>query len=308
MSRVLSPDELARLDTAYRAEQATTQAAVGLAVLRLWGGLDAVEIAERNNRSVEAFLAQATSFILGGFRRSRQQAIPFYDAIRQGQIGSTFAQPIIPEPSEEQLRTSLFVTGIIGARKRLDKVAAEPPQDRSPAPVTEGDIGLGDPLIKRQRELLAAGRQAEIRDALSKAGNAAVGASIRHAGNGGREQIRATTQADVRTTGYVRVTAAAPCYFCAMLASRGAVFKEDSFDSSDIRFEGPGNAKVHDSCQCGFRPVYTRNESEWPEFNQRMHGLWESGQMEGDMDTLVAWRRLYEGRQDGPRRAGKPRF
>jgi hypothetical protein len=304
----LSPDELARLDTAYRAQQATTQAAVGLAVLRLWGGLDAVEIAERNARAVENFINQSTAIILGGFRRTREQAVPFYDAVRLAQVGSTISQPRIPEPSEEQIKTSLYVTGIVGARHRLDKVAAAPPEARARGPITEEDVDLGEPLIARQRELLAAGRQAEIREALSKAGNSAVGAAVRHAGNGGREQIRETVKVDVRATGYARITAAAPCYFCAMLASRGAIYKEDSFAASDARFEGPGNAKVHDSCQCGMRPVYTKNESEWPEFNQAMHSLWESGDMEGDMDTLLAWRRLYEGRQDGTIQKRKPRY
>jgi hypothetical protein len=99
------------------------------------------------------------------------------------------------------------------------------------------------------------------------------GAAIRQAANGGREVTKQAVKRDRIAIGWARVTDAAPCYYCALLASRGAVYKENSFAASDQRFkanpDGSGLnpemyndvAKVHDNCRCMLRPVYFKYQA-----------------------------------------------
>lgn len=88
-------------------------------------------------------------------------------------------------------------------------------------------------------------------------------AAVRHAQAGGRQTIFDNAARDEVALGWVRVTRAKPCFFCAALASRGLqyrTYKEGSFDMSDARFTGDGNAKVHDKCGCSLKPVYADND------------------------------------------------
>jgi len=88
-------------------------------------------------------------------------------------------------------------------------------------------------------------------------------AAVRHAQAGGRQTVFDNAARDDVALGWVRVTRAKPCFFCAALASRGLqyrTYKEGSFDMSDARFTGDGNAKVHDKCGCSLKPVWTNND------------------------------------------------
>jgi hypothetical protein len=290
---MLSPAELAKLDEAFRKAQARVLAGVGSSVFLLHKAMDLEDLTEAESDVVESFLTRATALIEGGARRTASNADAFYDVVRRGQ-GIPGTAPIKPlDPVDvARIRTSLFVTGVVGARKRVQQIPGGPTLLRPPA----DPEGPGVPQVDRQLQLLSDGRELRIREALESSGMAAAGAAIRHTGNAGREQIKGRVAIDPKATGYARVTRANPCYFCAMLASRGAVYTRDAFDESDARFEGPGTAKVHDNCQCAMRPMFTRSESEWPEFNQKMHELWESGEMDGGVSVAIAWRRLYEGR------------
>lgn len=77
--------------------------------------------------------------------------------------------------------------------------------------------------------------------------------------DGGRAVVQRAVELDDEAIGWARVLNVNPCSFCALLASRGAAYKKDSFKNSDPRFlDGliKGVAKVHDGCRCGMRPVY----------------------------------------------------
>lgn len=125
-------------------------------------------------------------------------------------------------------------------------------------------------------------------EAMRKAFTQAVGAASRYVLNGGREYIAQSILKNPRSQGYVRVTDGRPCYFCAMLASRGAVYKEQSFDLSDARFAGGGDAKVHDHCTCQIASVYQRDEP-MTERQQEWDALWRSSG-----GTLNDFRRAYD--------------
>lgn len=107
---------------------------------------------------------------------------------------------------------------------------------------------------------------------------------------------------DRRTAlGWIRKTDSDPCSFCALLASRGPVYLDDSFEASDLRFHGPGNAKVHDHCGCSLEPIYNRKTDIDPRVKE-WDALWR--QVSGgksNAEALNEFRRHFEGREDGRR-------
>lgn len=123
--------------------------------------------------------------------------------------------------------------------------------------------------------------------------NAITGAAARHTLNGGREIIDSAFLADIRAVGYYRTEDSDPCYFCAALMSRGTVYKEDSFDDSDARYFGPGDAKVHDHCGGGLAPVYS--DDPFPGGTAEYGQLWKQFKYENKgPDDLEAWRKWLD--------------
>lgn len=126
-----------------------------------------------------------------------------------------------------------------------------------------------------------------------------LGTASRIALDGGRMTTFETVKADPVAIGWYRVTDGDPCYFCALLASRGVVEKstmylsEHSFDASNGRFDGPGLAKVHNSCGCSMAPSFSRDQ-ELPEVNRRAAEVYQN---RGDGDALNAFRRAWESRE-----------
>jgi hypothetical protein len=115
------------------------------------------------------------------------------------------------------LRTSMLVTG--------------PAQIRS-------KLSAGAPLVQ----------------VMSDAEASAAAAAMRHTVNAGRDTILDTVNNDRRAHGWQRVTSANPCSFCALLATRGAVY----------RSEGRGSFPSHDACLCAAQPVYNADEPPAP--------------------------------------------
>jgi len=66
----------------------------------------------------------------------------------------------------------------------------------------------------------------------------------------GRDTITGAVMADRKARGWARVTEPGACYFCAMLASRGAVY----------RTEQTAQFRAHDHCHCHPEPVFTAYE------------------------------------------------
>lgn len=121
-------------------------------------------------------------------------------------------------------------------------------------------------------------------------------AVVRHVQTGGRQTIHDVTQQDRVALGWVRVTREDPCFFCAMLASRGIHYRpygEGAFDDTNARFSGEGDAKVHDKCGCSLKPVFSREDDPVLERNQTYVDLWERWGAGGG-DAALRFRRGYE--------------
>lgn len=119
--------------------------------------------------------------------------------------------------------------------------------------------------------------------AMQNALTQALGASSRLALGGGRDTILGV--GDRHLVGYARTTSGKPCHFCALLASRGAVYSRNTagFDA-------------HDGCHCQPEPVYSDGNGEYqnPGRADEFRKLYdESTAGLGSADSLTAFRRAY---------------
>jgi hypothetical protein len=71
------------------------------------------------------------------------------------------------------------------------------------------------------------------------------GETTRHVLNAGRKTVEASVMADRQAIGWRRVTSGSACEFCAMLASRGTVYKSETIDFS-----------AHRHCACFPEPSF----------------------------------------------------
>ncbi len=269
---------LAALDAAYRATQARTAIAVARILFDRWGQVQSDSLAATS----AVFLRDAVAAILLGQERAVGTADAYVAQVRRLQApgAAPYTLPTRKPPTAEQVRTSIEFQAISKTARELYRVEN--------VRTTETD----DPEADRESaDRSAEGRKRQLmEEAISRAASSAV----RYITTAGQEHVLAHIAADPVATGYARTTKPGCCYFCAMLASRGFVYKEDSFDESDARFQGPGEAKVHDSCGCGMRPSYSRSDPP-PERNADLEQLWidmKDLKMPGESD-VQAWRRIY---------------
>lgn len=113
-----------------------------------------------------------------------------------------------------------------------------------------------------------------------------LGAAARLVLAGGRDTVIESVAADPQVSRWQRVTSGDPCAFCAMLATRGAVFSADTAD-----FE------AHDHCSCSAEAAY--EGSQMPLTSQRLSSQWNdvTAGLSGD-DALNAFRVSLAGGKD----------
>lgn len=196
----------------------------------------------------------------------------YYQNFRKAERGGDgFSLPAMTELNLQALETSLRVTGEVALKKRI------------------AGLPLTDDIPKLTQQML-------IKQAIEDTSVDISGAATRHVMNGGRDEIQSLVAEDREALGYIRVTDGDPCYFCAMLASRGPVYDDESFDQSDPRFIGAGEHKVHDHCGCGTEPVYDR-KTKWPGKAKAAETAWIDLSRElGRVPTINDFRRRWEGR------------
>lgn len=116
--------------------------------------------------------------------------------------------------------------------------------------------------------------------------------------NTGRETTVEAVQEDRQARAWAREARPDCCAFCAMLASRGAVYKTENS-------AGGGQFKFHDNCHCQAVPVFGEYE---PTAHARQWAAdWLNlKRANGGTLSLNEWRRHIEGRptEDDPRLAG----
>lgn len=205
----------ALLTETHRLTQARIGAMTKQQLESVWPTLDLDHL----DASFPDWLAQVNGIVGAGHQISASTAGAYFTSFRQVELGAGTKpfRPVLASPVDsDALATSMRVTGPVAIKSA---------------------IGRGVDLLDAARIALAGSSDAGARHALS----------------GGRDTISQSVAADPRALGWARVASGNACAFCAMLASRGPVYSEDSVD-----FE------AHDKCDCSSEPVYS-DDQEWPE-------------------------------------------
>lgn len=323
----------ARLSERHRQTQNAIAAGFLARFFAVWGLLDPTRL--------DATAPRWISTVLPLLRAARQDsadaATDYYRRFRDLELPDADPVTIAPEyvggipdldDLVEQLRNVRNRPSVGDVRGVFDTVVEAPqPRDRLVKPRI--DWSAWDEAAEKSLRVTGVGGQKtrtgnglRWRDAQDAAVVDAVGAATRHVRQGGRQVLNDLIAADRTALGWVRVLGPAPCYFCAMLATRGIVYKgrvasrvrgpysQRSFARSDPRFQGPGTVKVHDHCACTLEPVYAET-TEWPDGARELAELWArvTDGLSG-RDAINAFRRALEAQRAGrapgqarPRRA-----
>lgn len=194
------------LTAAHRRAQLRIGVEVADLVARAWPLLDL----DRLDASLARWLAATAPLVLDARMRSARTAEAYLRAFSLAETGAQML--VVPaamtEAAREAVETSLRVSGPVGVKS-----------------------------------LMASG--VSLRHASSTSLTAVLGSSLRHALDGGRETVEASTAADPRTVGWRRIGDGSSCRFCRMLIGRGEVYSADT-----ARFAS------HDHCGCAAEPAY----------------------------------------------------
>jgi hypothetical protein len=225
-----------RLIETHRRDQAAIRAAFAAEFTIAGRILDA----DRLDASTPAWLSVAEELVRQSRAQSAERAASYYDAQRRAELGALdaldvapFTPGLSPDPDGAALRTSLLVTGPVTAKRLIGDGA--PPREATRAAVTRAE-----------------------------------GAGARHVLGGARDTITGATAADPVAIGWARVTDGHPCWFCAMLASRGPVYKSTA---SGLFKRGDERTKYHDGCGCEVVPVYSLLD-RGPDASAQFRTLW----------------------------------
>ena len=222
--------------------------------------------------TIEAWLNFVVSKIIGGSDAGARRAARYYDASRRIEVprGPAYAATASLGMVDEGVRQSLLVQGPYAVVNRTAKI------NRLDIPPAQAKILIGK------------AKQESIR--------AVAASTIRHTQAGGRQTIFENSKEDRVALGWIRVTRAKPCAFCAMLSSRGIQYRpftEDSFADSDTRFTGDGNAKVHDECGCSLKPVWTEHDPIL-ETSESFLDMWNEFSFGSGREAILNFRLGYD--------------
>lgn len=136
-------------------------------------------------------------------------------------------------------------------------------------------LSTGPILMKKG---LGSGRTAE--EVRQIAQTATTGAMQRHVLNGSRDTVKHLVYKDTRCNGWARVSAGSRvCFFCSMLVSRGAVYK-----NKQVASRGVDGDPYHDHCHCYAVAVFSNGRYPGDEVAAEMQDLWyaSTGDVSGD--------------------------
>lgn len=271
-------------------QEIASKTAAGLALL--WGLLQYDKLDE----TTPAWLHAVTLQVEPQFRASEEAAFQFVQ-------GTKWAIEPLSDPLKKvetvfpvrEFQLAMRATGP-ATIKRGTQAAFQPPQSDSEA------LFRGVPPEVQQQNL-----ERLANDLMAWGKLNSTGAAVSQTMNGGRGEVQQLVVIDARkrfknrqVTGWARFTEDSengPCYFCAVLASKGAFYlTSKAFDRSNAKFVGEGTAKVHDHCKCTLRPVY-RAEDKMDDRAKNFLSQWNEsgkGMNLGYKEQLKQFRRDYK--------------
>lgn len=236
----------------YRRIQALMAARMAQQVLQVWRDL-------MNPAKVDAVWPAVRAALIPIVQQGRQQSaelarVAYGDARRTAGIDGDGFHPQDPLPLLlNRLESSLDVTGPVEFKKAI--AAGKTPQQ-----------------------------------AMEAAAVRMVGSTQYLALEGGRSVMKQSIERDEAATGYARVTDSDPCAWCAMLASRGPVYKSAK-TAGDPR---KGGNRYHDHCACQVWPAFT-NDEPFIGIAEKLYDDWLAATRgRGGTHAVNAFRRWWE--------------
>lgn len=232
-----------QLTEAFRLAQARLGAATVTDMAAAWRLLDPRDLDATTARWLRVTRRIVEARRLG----SVNLAADFMRAIRAVQLGTAERfVPVLAEPLPiETMSASLVATG--PARLKAATAAGYPLERAS-------ELAFSDVAGTAHRQVL----------------------------DGGRDTVLKSVEHDPRALGWARATSGSPCAFCAMLASRGPVYRAE--DTADF--------KPHGRCGCIPKPIYSPDDP-WPLGSERFREIWDT-HAKGQRDPEAAFRRHLE--------------
>lgn len=242
-----------------RVAQLATRAAFLQQFIQAWPLLDPIRV----QQTAPMWIQLVLSLIRQYRQRSEQQALDYYAAFRQVETGThrNTPRPLLEWSIRDRAaQQSLTITGPLSLQSRIDK-GMEPAQ------------------------------------AARKAFVEVSGSASRHVLEGGRSALVTASTVDELAVGWARVTDSNPCWWCAMLASRGYVYlnRDSAYRTTGRSKRGIGE-QYHDHCGCTVEPAFSRHEA-LPPNSERYVELWPKATkgLHGKAAT-DAFRRAVQGR------------
>lgn len=260
--------------------------------------------------------------------RSRRNAIAFYRLYRALETGHTvqlseIGPGVVPTVSLGQLRQEWAREASLPYSVSADDFREIPveafawPEDGGSRLERAAAINLAGTGVARAQELTteAMGRgrldDPDFLASLESAGRNAANVADNEAIRAGRDLVDQASKRDRRVVGWARVTDGNPCHFCAMLASRGAIYtsRQSAEAVSDGRPNDPeGLKKYHPGCHCQVVPVYSRNDFLTPEARRLSREWKDVTRGKSGAEARKAWRQHMEARQRTRARAENERL
>jgi hypothetical protein len=295
-------------------------------------------------RTASRWLTAALRLVMTRRRLSRDLSLAYYRLVRALHTGTTVADPRKPEPDYVPLSTLRREFAELARQPTADTPAPSQEEGSREPGRTDGEEAeriLVEELyqLAAEEDRIARAAEAEARIALEALGpanqqqmvdaigdkgeasnvDAARNAAHEQAGarqaaaverlvrDGARSELWSAMQADKKVVGYVRYsTTGTPCGWCAMLISRGPVYKSKAsatYGGGAASFED--GDKYHDNCHCEALPVWSDEEydsSSLFDLNRKYSDLWPTVTRGlSGKSALSAWRRFIRAEQKSQR-------
>ena len=292
------------------------------------------------------FLSTVVASTMGSRSLGLSLAVAFLRLFRALMTGFTFNPPGEQAPARvdvRQLRSRFYDLANEATRRSNRAILGTPPPTPIPSTVREGiqvealdqeterEIAeldelherqmtdlyqtLGPNLLEKKAQDLDTTLPADEVDERRDAEERTVRSRLASAGGwaartGGRGILKLLGEKDSRQLGFARVSqTGTPCGFCAMLISRGPVYKSErsaTLANGAARYEDQN--KYHLNCRCEAVPVYTDaqfNDHPIFDLNRRYMELWpEVTRGTSGKQALAVWRKYIRENTSPAQEAG----
>jgi hypothetical protein len=290
------PEVVEALEQKHSQDQEAIADNLMLSLFPLWWMMNFEDLDHTSMLYVEA----AVPLVRTAYLQSQRVAAAFAANVRFASLATASPQALIVPSVEQPL-------GVPSGRFNLPSFGSDLADD----PIAfdefpEDDVRLSL-LVESNYHVKEQMPVADPVEAMSSAQVNTSGAAVRQSLKGARNVTNTILKFDRKVLGYARFTDSDPCHFCALLASRGAVYGKHSFVDSDAGFTANSRAievpadfirisKVHNNCRCTLRPVYSKStefDSDAKFYRQQWKKVYEEHGSKSPKDLANAWREQY---------------